>query len=291
MFRVREKGVRPVRGGAAGDLFCRVVVETPVGLGAEQRELLKKFEASLQEGSHRPREQSFFEGVKKFLHRRDRLGAGMHSAAVFGITGRMGQSLVQVLRESPDLRLSGAIASAASGRLGQDAALGGAATGVAITADPAAGLRNASVALDFSTAAGVAAHVGACVAARVPLLIGTTGLDAAGRRLLDEAAKQIPVLIAPNTSVGVGVVARLVSLAAGALSSDFDVEIAEAHHRLKRDAPSGTALALGEAWRAPGDRPSRTWRPTAGSARAVLARPAASVFRCCARATSSASTR
>jgi molecular chaperone DnaJ len=67
VFRVREKGVRPVRGGAAGDLFCRVVVETPVGLGAEQKELLRKFEASLREGSHQPREQSFFEGVKKFF--------------------------------------------------------------------------------------------------------------------------------------------------------------------------------------------------------------------------------
>jgi molecular chaperone DnaJ len=67
VFRVREKGVRPVRGGAAGDLFCRVVVETPVGLGAEQKELLKKFEASLQQGNHQPREQSFFEGVKKFF--------------------------------------------------------------------------------------------------------------------------------------------------------------------------------------------------------------------------------
>jgi molecular chaperone DnaJ len=67
VFRVREKGVRPVRGGAAGDLFCRVVVETPVSLGTEQKELLKKFEASLREGSHQPREQSFFEGVKKFF--------------------------------------------------------------------------------------------------------------------------------------------------------------------------------------------------------------------------------
>ena len=69
VFRVREKGVRPVRGGAAGDLFCRVVVETPVTLSADQKELLKKFEASLQEGSHKPREQTFFDGVKKFFTR------------------------------------------------------------------------------------------------------------------------------------------------------------------------------------------------------------------------------
>jgi molecular chaperone DnaJ len=67
VFRLREKGVSPVRGGAAGDLFCRVMVETPVSLGPEQKELLRRFEASLQDGSHKPREQSFFEGVKKFF--------------------------------------------------------------------------------------------------------------------------------------------------------------------------------------------------------------------------------
>ena len=67
VFRVREKGVRPVRGGSPGDLFCRVVVETPVSLRAEQKELLKKFETSLEHGSHKPREQTFFEGVKKFF--------------------------------------------------------------------------------------------------------------------------------------------------------------------------------------------------------------------------------
>ncbi len=67
VFRLREKGVRPVRGGAAGDLFCRVVIETPVSLSADQKQLLKEFEASLQQGSHKPREQSFFDGVKKFF--------------------------------------------------------------------------------------------------------------------------------------------------------------------------------------------------------------------------------
>ena len=67
VFRMREKGVRPVRGGAARHLFCRVVIETPVSLNADQKELLKKFEASLQQGGHKPREQSFFEGVKKFF--------------------------------------------------------------------------------------------------------------------------------------------------------------------------------------------------------------------------------
>jgi molecular chaperone DnaJ len=67
VFRVREKGVKPVRGGAAGDLFCRVVIETPVGLSSEQKELLRQFETTLHGGSHKPREQSFFDGVKKFF--------------------------------------------------------------------------------------------------------------------------------------------------------------------------------------------------------------------------------
>ena len=171
----------------------------------------------------------------------------MHSLAIFGISGRMGQSLLRALRESPGLRLSGAVASNASARLGQDAALEGEVSGVTITADPVAGLRGAAVALDFSATAGVPAHVQACAAARVPVLIGTTGLDAASRRLLQQAARQIPVLIAPNTSVGVGVLAKLVSMASAGLGPAFDIEISEAHHRQKCDAPSGTALALGEA--------------------------------------------
>ncbi len=171
----------------------------------------------------------------------------MHGVAVFGITGRMGQSLVRALRESPHLKLSGALASATSRRLGQDAAGEGEPLGVPITADLPAGLRGAAAAIDFSTAQSTPAHVEACIAASVPLLIGTTGFDAACRAKLNLAAKTIPVLIAPNTSVGVSVVSKLVAMATAALGTSYDVEISEAHHRMKRDAPSGTALALGEA--------------------------------------------
>jgi 4-hydroxy-tetrahydrodipicolinate reductase len=171
----------------------------------------------------------------------------MHSLAVFGITGRMGQSLLQALRETQALRLSGAIASRQSNRLGQDAAEQGAATGVTITADVTQGLKGAAVAADFSTGDCVAAHAGACAAAGIPLLIGATGFDLAGREALERAARVIPVLITANTSVGVSVVRQLVSMAAAKLGPAFDAEIFEAHHRMKRDAPSGTALALGEA--------------------------------------------
>ncbi len=116
-----------------------------------------------------------------------------------------------------------------------------------ITSDPEQGVRGASVAVDFSSNTAVAAHARACAAAGVPILLGTTGYDAASRGVLEQAARDIPVLIAPNTSVGVNVTAQLVSMAAQALGASYDVEIFEAHHRMKRDAPSGTALALGEA--------------------------------------------
>jgi 4-hydroxy-tetrahydrodipicolinate reductase len=175
----------------------------------------------------------------------------MSGLVVFGITGRMGQSLVRALREAPGLQaplsLCGAVASSASCRLGQDAALEGEPTGVVITADPGASLKAAGVAVDFSLPQCVAANVRACALAGVPILIGTTGFDAATRSILERTAKDIPVLIAPNTSVGVSVVAKLVAMAASGLGPSYDVEIFEAHHRMKRDAPSGTALALGEA--------------------------------------------
>jgi len=168
--------------------------------------------------------------------------------AIFGMTGRMGQSLLRALRELPGpLALCGAIASPQSGRLGRDAAGEGAPTGVLITSDINQGIRGAAVAADFSLGVCVAAHARACAAAGIPILIGATGIDAANRAALEQAAAVIPVLIAPNTSVGVSVVAKLVSVAALGLGPAYDVEISEVHHRMKRDAPSGTALALGEA--------------------------------------------
>jgi 4-hydroxy-tetrahydrodipicolinate reductase len=171
----------------------------------------------------------------------------MQPIAIFGITGRMGQSLLRALGETSTLTLSGAVASAGSRRLGQDAAGEGAPTGVLITSDSALGIRGASVALDFSLGSGVAEHALICAAAGVPILVGATGLDPAGRAVLERAARDIAVLIAPNTSVGVTVAEQLVAMAAERLGPSYDVEIFDAHHRLKRDAPSGTALALGEA--------------------------------------------
>ena len=172
----------------------------------------------------------------------------MAGIAVFGISGRMGQSLVRALRAgTAGLHLSGALASPTSNRLGQDAAIEGPATGVTVTADPQVALMGAAVALDFSLPQGVAPHARACAAAGVPLLVGATGFDAEARAVLEAAARLVPVLIAPNTSVGVTVLAHLLEQATAALGPQYDVEIYEAHHRGKCDAPSGTALALGEA--------------------------------------------
>ena len=124
---------------------------------------------------------------------------------VFGITGRMGQSLINALREGSPFRLQGAIASAASSRLGQDAALEGEASGIKITAEPSAVMARGAVALDFSLSHAVAAHARACAGAGVPLLVGATGFDAAATAQLERAAKTVAVLVAPNTSIGVAV--------------------------------------------------------------------------------------
>ena len=180
----------------------------------------------------------------------------MPGLAIYGITGRMGQSLLRALREAPEgvpagagtqLTLCGALASPDSRRLGQDAAADGGPTGITVTADPYLALKGAAVAVDFSLPQCVGVNTRACVQTGVPLLVGTTGFDAITRAGLEAAARRIPVLIAPNTSLGVSVMANLVFLAAQACGPDYDVEISEAHHRMKRDAPSGTALALGEA--------------------------------------------
>ncbi len=171
----------------------------------------------------------------------------MRALTVFGVTGRMGQAVLRAVRESDDFVVAGAVASAASARLGGDAVLDGPPCGTPVSADVAASLAGASVAVDFSAAAAVPDHAAACAAALVPLVVGTTGLEPRALEALREAATRIAVLVAPNTSVGVNLLERLAALAVRGLGPTFDVEIIEAHHRSKRDAPSGTAIRLGEA--------------------------------------------
>jgi 4-hydroxy-tetrahydrodipicolinate reductase len=159
----------------------------------------------------------------------------------------MGRALVRAAGELPALRITGAVASAGSTSIGRDAgALAGIGPlGLEVSSDLPAALAGADVAIDFSQPYATRANIAACRAARKPLLIGTTGFAGeVTESELDAAARDIPLLIAPNTSLGVALLLDLVRRSARALPADFDIEVIEAHHRMKRDAPSGTALAL-----------------------------------------------
>jgi 4-hydroxy-tetrahydrodipicolinate reductase len=166
---------------------------------------------------------------------------------IAGASGRMGRMLVEAVLASPGDQLTGALDHAASPALGEDAAgFLGRSSGVAITADVAAGLAGADVLIDFTRPGGTLAHLAACRAAGVRMVIGTTGFDDAGKAAIAAAAREIPIVFAANMSVGVNVTLRLLEMAAKALATGYDVEIVEAHHKHKVDAPSGTALAMGE---------------------------------------------
>jgi 4-hydroxy-tetrahydrodipicolinate reductase len=179
---------------------------------------------------------------------------GEHSMniAVLGAAGRMGCAIVRVIAETSGAVLTAAVEHAASPQLGHDAGnlaglLSGVGTEGVIIRDqlPAAGV--AATWIDFSSAAATVATAAAAADRGAALVVGTTGVDAAGKQALAAAARRVPVVYAPNMSVGVNVLLRLVADAARMLGSDYDLEIVETHHRLKRDAPSGTALRLGEA--------------------------------------------
>jgi 4-hydroxy-tetrahydrodipicolinate reductase len=181
-----------------------------------------------------------------------RQGVAGGGIAVLGISGRMGQALVRALQEPTaqalGLRLSGALASSGSPFLGQDAGAPSQApvTGIAITADRAQALAGAAVAIDFTLPAALHDNLAACVAVGVPVVVGTTGLDLPAENAMATAAFLIPVLHAPNMSLGVNLLLELVAQAAAALPADYDIEIFEAHHKQKLDAPSGTAVRLGQ---------------------------------------------
>jgi 4-hydroxy-tetrahydrodipicolinate reductase len=172
-------------------------------------------------------------------------------AALIGATGRMGEALLRAAPAFPRLNITAAVASATSPSLGRDA---GEVAGVGclhlpITSDLARALAEADVAIDFSSAAATRANLAACRAARKPLLICTTGFAAELDGSFAAAARDIPLLIAANTSLGVTLLLELVRIAARALPPSFDIGILDTHHRSKQDAPSGTALALGSAAR------------------------------------------
>ena len=172
----------------------------------------------------------------------------MLKIAVLGASGRMGRALLECIEESDDLQLVGAITETADPALGGDANenAGLPTAGIPLTDDHAQAMHDAHVAIDFTLPAAAASNAQACVDSSTALVIGTTGLEQAHLDAMAEAARDIPLVYGRNMSVGVNVFMDLVGRAAKALGRDYDVEITEAHHRFKVDAPSGTALALGE---------------------------------------------
>ncbi len=167
--------------------------------------------------------------------------------AIAGASGRMGRMLIEAVRASGDCVLAGALDIASSPAIGSDAtAFLGVASGVPITADVRAGLANADVLIDFTRPEGTMEHLRVCRELGVKMIIGTTGFTEAQKAEIEDAARDIGIMMSPNMAVGVNVVFKLLAQAAKALKEGYDIEIIEAHHRHKVDAPSGTALKMGE---------------------------------------------
>jgi 4-hydroxy-tetrahydrodipicolinate reductase len=171
-------------------------------------------------------------------------------AVVIGAAGRMGRAIIRIAAEFPGLAFVGALASKDSALLGQDSGsvAGGAPNHLPISSNLGAALTRADVVIDFSSALATPENLRACRAARKPLLLGTTGYAAGLEAEFAAAARDIPLLIAPNTSLAVTLLSELARRAAHALPG-FAIGITETHHRDKRDAPAGTALALAAAIR------------------------------------------
>lgn len=193
--------------------------------------------------------------------------------AISGASGRMGQRLVRLVRENPDFELTGALESPDSPNLGKDAGLvaGVGDIGVAVTSDFAAATAGAEAFLDFSTPDAVDENIVLAAEKKIPAIIGVTGLgeDTLGKLLA--ASQKIPILHAPNMSFGINLLYRTVEEIAGRLGREYDIEIIEAHHNKKKDAPSGTALAIFEKLRAARNYPEDSAKP--GRVGAVGPRP------------------
>lgn len=172
----------------------------------------------------------------------------MLKVVIAGSTGRMGHALLQGVVEAPSLQLHAALDRNASPSLGRDAGeLVGSPCGVKVTDDLAAALSGADVLVDFTRPEASMEYLAACRKNGTKLVIGTTGFNAEQKLAIQDAARDIAIVFAPNMSVGVNLLINLVQSAAKVLSEGYDIEIIEAHHRHKVDAPSGTALRLGEA--------------------------------------------
>ncbi len=167
--------------------------------------------------------------------------------AVAGASGRMGRMLIEAIVHDPDTTLTGALDVASSPSVGTDAAAFlGQPAGVLIESDLNKGLAQSQFLIDFTRPEGTLHHLAYCAEHGIKMIIGTTGFDDDGKAAIEAAAKKTAIVFAPNMSVGVNVTMKLLELAAKSFSHGYDIEIIEAHHRHKVDAPSGTALKMGE---------------------------------------------
>ena len=168
---------------------------------------------------------------------------------VTGASGRMGQMLVRMISASDRVRLVGCVEREGHGWIGRDVglAMGGAALGVTVTDDPLEAFARAQAVVDFTAPAASVEFAALAAQARAVHVVGTTGLEAEHHRKLDLAAHHAVIIQAGNMSLGVNLLTRLTQKVAAALDEDWDIEVVEAHHRMKVDAPSGTALMLGAA--------------------------------------------
>ena len=167
--------------------------------------------------------------------------------AIAGAGGRMGRTLIEGVLRQPALKLAAALEIPAYSHIGKDAGeFAGVSTGVTVTGDYHAALKGCDVLIDFTRPEGTLGHMAACRKHGVRMVIGTTGFSEAQKQSISEASRDIGIVFAPNMAVGVNVTFKLAEIAAKILGDDYDVEIIEAHHRHKVDAPSGTALKFGE---------------------------------------------
>ncbi len=167
--------------------------------------------------------------------------------AVAGASGRMGRMLIEAVQNADDAVLCGALDIAEAPGIGGDAAaFTGKPAGVIVESELAKGLADAHYLIDFTRPQATLKHLEYCAAHGIKIIIGTTGFDQAGKEAIAAAAKKTAIVFAPNMSVGVNVTMKLLEMAAKSFSHGYDIEIIEAHHRYKVDAPSGTALKMGE---------------------------------------------
>ena len=172
---------------------------------------------------------------------------GATRIGIVGANGRMGRMLIEATLKDGEAVLGGAFELPGSSALGKTAGeLVGLPCDLKVSADLENGIAQCNCLIDFTRPQGTLEHLALCRSKGVAMVIGTTGFEAEGKAAIAEAAKEIPVVFAPNMAVGVNLVFKLLDTAARILNQGYDIEIVEAHHRMKVDAPSGTALRMGE---------------------------------------------